>query len=294
MVDWSHYARVANLVMVLMIAILSLNRMAWSILLTYDPLNKAKMTMTFHLATFGTITFLIHILDQCIREMLTPSSNNYCLWNFKIGGVLLAVSYFSVWVFYWHRHRVLRRKHNIRLLSNIGLALITFCFIALCTIYLVFFGGELDKNGSCVITDHFSIGSWTYNTAFIFWVTILTDIICTGYLCCVFIVPLFKWLDSLGEVGEALIETQTMKSALQRTAWAAVLASVSTATSLILVRGASIWNSTFDEVMCFVNIDQLLTTFSIHISLAPRNRWFWSWFKSREIFYEAVHSELLA
>jgi len=283
MVDWNECAKVANLVMVLMIAILSLNRMAWSILLTYDPLNWAKMTMTFHLATFGTITFLIHILDQCIRELLTPSSNSYCLWNFKMGGVLLAVSYFSVWIFYWQRHRVLRRKHNIRLLSNVGLALITFCFIALCTIYLVFFGGKLGKDGSCVITKQFSIGSWTYNTAFLFWVTIWMDIICTGYLCCVFLVPLFKLLDSL---GEALIETQTMKSALQRTAWAAVLASLSTTTTIILVRGASIWNSTFDEEMCFVNIDQLLTTFSIHISLAPRNRWFWSWFKSRKTFYK--------
>jgi len=246
------------------------------------------MTMTFHLANFGTITFLIHILEQYIREILTPSSNSWCLWNYKMGGVLLAISYFSVWFFYWHRHRVLRRKHNIQLLSNIGIALITFCFIALCTIYLVFWGGKLDKNGSCVMTKQFSIGSWTYNSDFVLWVTIWMDIICTGYLCCVFLVPLFKLLNSL---DEPLIETQTMKRALQRTAWAAVIASVSTATSLMLVLGARTWNSTFDEEMCFVNIDELFTTFSIHISLAPRNRWFWSWFRSRKTFYnQAVQS----
>jgi len=294
--------------MVVLITILSLNRLAWSTLTIYEPSKFCERKMAFHLASVATIAFLIHMLDQYIREFVTPSSSSYCSWNFRAGGVMQSVSYYAVWLFYWYRHRVIRQMHNIRLLSNVGLALLNFCFIFMTVSYLLFWGGKL-KNGSCNLNKHFVIVSTKYNSGIVLWVTIVMDIVCSGFLCCVFLIPLFRSINRLEEntelccivesrtndekcnnlegdevrLSSVAVSAQEMKKPLRRAAWAAVLSALSTSLTLILLRAGSTWHSTLDELMCFVNIDGLLTAYSIHISFPPTSRWFWSWFKSRRI-----------
>jgi len=287
-VNWNPWSKMANLIMVVLVTVLSLNRIAWSILLMYDPLKYDGAKMTFHMASFGITTFLIHMLDQYIREVITYSSSSECSWNFRIGGVLLALSYFAVWLFYWHRHRQIYRVYKIRLLSNIGLAGLIFCFIILSVGYLLFCGGRLE-NGTCFLNKQFWIGSSKWNSGIVVWVTIGMDIICSGYLCLVFLVPLLRSLTTMEQRNEdqrvrsSTISTQNMKKSLQRAGLAAVLSLLSTSLSLILLRAGSTWNWTLNEEVFFVNVDGLLTTYSIHISFAKENRWFWSWFKSRKI-----------
>jgi len=75
-VNWDQWCKIANLIMVVLVTVLSLNRLAWSILLMYDPLKYDDTKVTFHMGSFGSIAFLIHMLDQYIREVITPSSSS--------------------------------------------------------------------------------------------------------------------------------------------------------------------------------------------------------------------------
>jgi len=311
MVSLNEWAKIANLIMVVLITILTLNRLAWSTLVMYDPLHYAEMKATIHLANLGTIGFFIHTVDQYIREFVTPESSSWCNWNFKAGAEMLVFSYFAVWLFYWHRHRVISRGHTARRLSIVGLILVTFSFIVLSLLFLLFWGGELGPEGLCVIDTEFAIGTSKYSSGYIIWTTIFLDIFCSAFLCCVFFVPLCGMLrsldlgdndqsDGVGSVrlssdhkqrpfeiedrglSSEIHSTRRMKLALQRTACAAVLSAISTTVCLILLREASRWHYTLDEEMSLVNLDGLLTAYSIHISLDPKLRWFWSWFKTRE------------
>jgi len=224
-------------------------------------------------------------------------------------------SYFAVWVFYWHRHRIIRRGHNIRLLSNIGFICMTFCFIGGSAMYIIFWNEKIGDKGLCVADHQFARGFSDNDSVLCLEVTIFMDVICTVYLCCIFLIPLCRRLKSLEQstvlqmngvdprrissevryralaATEAkasvdmsvalLLSTQRMKAALQRTAWAAAVAALSTSLSLILFLWAGTRNWNLDSRMFFVYLDGILTVFSVHISLSPKARWFWSWFVSR-------------
>jgi len=303
---------IADLVIFIVVTVLAINRLLWSILVIYDPLNYAEMRTAIHLANFGTMSFFIHLLDIYIRESMKPTSSSWCSWNAKIGGVMLVVSYFAVWLFYWHRHRIIRRGFNIQLLSNIGVFLMTLGLLGGSATFIIFWSEKLGDDGLCFVVDsHSLIGLSDHDALICIQVTIYLDIICTAYLSGIFIVPLCRRIKSLesslslrgvdprsisnyrqlsavelkssAETSIDLqLSTQRMKRALQRTAVAAAIATISTSFCLILFLWARTQNWNLGEKMFLVYVDGIISVYSVHLSLSPKARWFWSWFVSNK------------
>jgi len=307
---------VADLIIFIFVSIYSINRVAWSILVWYDPSGFDQMVTAIHLANFGTITFFIHLLDVYIRESYTHTSDSECSWNAKIGGIQLVLSYFAIWIFYWQRHRALRRGHSIRMLSNIGIWLMAFCFLAGCAFYLLFWDEKVGDGGKCVIAPHYFFGSSVPDSIICLELTVFFDMVCSIYLCATFFAPIcsdLKILERsvLGDLtlraqasneeqryrclteggvrkaGDNAIEinesVRRMRRVLTRTAWAAALATLSTVITLSVFVWAKSIHWILNEKLFLIFLDGILNVYSVHMTFEWKMRWFWYWFQRRKL-----------